>query len=161
MSEPLAYHVLLVEDNEDDVFLMRQAFRKAGIPGRLGAVEDGAEALAYLRGEGAFADRIRHPWPDVVLLDLNMPRMNGFEVLESVRAVPAWDHLAVYVFSASNLPADVRRARALRANGYVLKPNRHDDLVRFAGALHDWLGTARETRANASEGKGALAAYLV
>lgn len=161
MSEPLTYHVLLVEDNADDVFLMRQALRKARVPCRLATAGDGLEALAYLRGEGAFADRSGHPWPDVVLLDLNMPRLNGFEVLQAARAERDWDALAIYVLSASNLPADVRRARALGADGYVLKPNRLDDLIKFAGALHAWLEAAREARARAAEDRGALSAYLV
>lgn len=161
MFEPLAYQVLLVEDNEDDVLLLRQAFRKAGFRGQLGIARDGAEAFAYLRGDGGFADRTRPPWPDVVPLDLNMPRMNGHEVLQTVRAEPAWDDLRILVLSASNLPADASRARAPGADGYVLKPNRLDDLVKFAGALHLWLETSSGACARAKEGPDALSAYLV
>lgn len=82
MSAPETFHVLLAEDNADDVLLMRQAFRKAGSPSLLHAVADGVEALAYLRGEGDFSDRTLHPWPDAILIDLNMPRLNGLEFLQ-------------------------------------------------------------------------------
>lgn len=135
--------MLLAEDNADDVFLMQQAFRKAGIPSRLHAVRDGQEAMAYLKGEGEFADRTRHPAPDLLLLDLNMPRMNGFEVLQALRGDATWNLLPIYVLSASNLPGDVRRAHDLHANGYVVKPNRIDDLVAFAAALQQWLRFTR------------------
>ena len=118
---------------------MRQAFRKAGVAIGLTAVHDGEDALAYLRGEGAYADRTLHPLPHALLLDLNMPRMNGFEVLSALRADPLWDGLAIYVLSASNLPADIRLAHRLRANGYLVKPNRVDELVSIAGALQAWL----------------------
>lgn len=106
----------------------------------MNAVCDGMEAMAYLRGEGEYADRERFPLPDVLLLDLNMPRMNGFETLAALRAEERWGLLPVYVLSASNLPADILRAHKLGANGYVLKPSRVDELVAFAGALHRWLG---------------------
>lgn len=132
---------------------MEQAFRKAGVPSLLHTVGDGQEALAYLRGEGAYADRARFPFPDAVLLDLNMPNLDGFEVLQALRSEPAWNSLPVFVLSASNVPADVRRAHALHANAYIVKPSRLDELVAFAGALQQWLRfTSRPhaTRAAAS-----------
>jgi CheY-like chemotaxis protein len=145
LSSP-AFKVLLAEDNADDVLLMRHAFRKAGVPGQLEAVCDGVEAMAYLRGKAEYGDRERFPSADVLLLDLNMPRMNGFEVLQALRGDELFGLLPVFVLSASNLPADILRAHKLGANGYVLKPSRVDELVAFAGALHGWLRFSCWTR---------------
>lgn len=130
--------LLVAEDNSDDIFLLREAFKKAGVKAPLHAVTDGSEAIAYLKGEGPYADRVRHPYPDALLLDLNMPRRNGFEVLEWIRHDPRSSRLIVYVLSASARQADVRRAYELHANSYIVKPTRIDELVAFAAALHAW-----------------------
>ena len=153
MPPSAPFPVLLAEDNEDDVFLMRQALRKAGVPLELHPVPDGEVALAYLRGEGAFADRARFPLPAALLLDLNMPRLNGFEVLEALRADPSWDWLPVIVLSASNLPADRRRVQRLHANAYVMKPVRVDELTAFLGAFHAWLRFTAEPPAAPRAGR--------
>ena len=136
MDNPLS--ILVAEDNEDDVFLLQQAFKKAGAKSRLLSVADGREALAYLKGENVYADRERYPFPDILLLDLNMPRMNGFEVLECVRQDGRCRRLVVYVLTASPRDADVARVSDLHANGYVVKPSRLDELVAFVAALHEW-----------------------
>lgn len=94
--------------------------------------------MAYLRGEGAFSDRAAHPLPDVLLLDLNMPGMNGFEVLEAIRREPSCKRLIVHVMSASSRELDIDRAYELGANSYVVKPGRVDDLVRFVATLEQW-----------------------
>ena len=133
-----ALDILLAEDNEDDVFLVRHAFKKAGATSRLQTVCDGAEAQAYLKGEGAYADRLAHPFPDILLLDLNMPRMNGFELLEWLRQDSQCSRLVVHVLTASARAEDVERAYALRANSYVMKPSRVDELAAFVAALHEW-----------------------
>jgi CheY-like chemotaxis protein len=133
-----ALNVLLAEDNPDDVFLLREAFRKAGVPGPLHVVSDGIEALEYLKGQGEFADRANHPHPDVLLLDINMPRMNGFEVLEWIRQDAQYSRLVVHVLSASSRQVDVDRAYDLCANSYVVKPSRLEELVSFVTALHNW-----------------------
>ena len=133
-----ALNILLAEDNPDDVFLLQQAFKKAGVSSRLHLATDGMDALAYLKGEGAHSDRAAYPFPDVVLLDLNMPRMNGFELLEWVRRDPHCSNLIVHVMTASSRDADVQRAYNLRANSYVVKPSRVDELVAFVTALHQW-----------------------
>jgi CheY-like chemotaxis protein len=131
-------NILLTEDNSDDVFFFQNAFKKAGGSGILHAVSDGLEALAYLTGEGAYSDRAMYPFPDVLLLDLNMPRMNGFEVLEWVRQDPTCSRLTVYILTSSSREADVQRAYELRANSYVVKPTRVDQLVAFVTTLHEW-----------------------
>ena len=133
-----AFNILVAEDNVDDVFLLRQAFTRAGVASRLHAVGDGLEALAYLKGENAFAERGSNPFPDLLLLDLNMPRMNGFELLERLREDARCSRLVVYVLTASPRETDVQRAYELGANSYVVKPSRVDELVEFVTALHQW-----------------------
>jgi len=130
--------ILIADDNPDDVFLLREAFRKAGVPHGLQDARDGIEALMYLKGENGYADRDRYPFPDVLLLDLNMPRMNGFELLEWIRQDERCRRLVVYVLTASPREADVRRAYELGVNNYVIKPGRLSDLVAFAHALELW-----------------------
>lgn len=80
-----SFTLLVAEDNADDLFLLREAFKKAGLTASVHAVSDGVDTIAYLKGEGAYRDRAKHPYPDALLLDLNMPRRNGFEVLEWIR----------------------------------------------------------------------------
>src|ERR1700749_54381 len=85
----VGHTILLVEDNEDEVFMMQRAFLKASITNPLQAVSNGEEALEYLEGRGHFSDRSKHPFPLVVFLDLNMPKKSGLEVLEYVRQQPS------------------------------------------------------------------------
>ncbi len=130
--------ILVAEDNTDDVFLLEEAFRRAGSRSRLFVVPDGGAAVAYLKGEGPYTDRAVHAVPDILLLDLNMPRMNGFEVLEWIRAQPQWSRLVVHVLSASSRQADIERSYDLRANSYIVKPTRMAQLVEFVSALELW-----------------------
>ena len=130
--------ILIAEDNADDVFFLQQAIKKAGVDCHLTSACDGIQAVGYLKGEGAFSDRIAHPFPDVLLLDLNMPGMNGFEVLEWVRKDSRCTRLMVHVMSASSRDLDIERAYDLRANSYIVKPSRVDELVRFVSALDQW-----------------------
>jgi len=131
-------NILVAEDSPEDIFLLQQAFKKAKVKSHFCQVCDGQEACSYLKGEGCWGDRVTHPLPDILLLDLNMPHKNGFEVLEWVRQHSHCSLLIVYVFSASARKADIQRAHDLKANGYVIKPNRVRDLVAFVQALHQW-----------------------
>jgi CheY-like chemotaxis protein len=131
-------NILLAEDHADDVFLLQQAFKKAGVTSRLHVVGNGLEAQAYLKGDGVFADRAVYPFPDVLLLNLNMPRMNGFEVLKWVRQDAQCHRLVVHVLSASIREVDVQRAYELCANSYIVKPSRVNELVAFVTSLHQW-----------------------
>jgi two-component system response regulator len=118
--------VLLVEDNEADVKLTRRAFAKAGFAARLDVVADGVEALDYLHGgEG----KTPQPLPDVVLLDLNLPRLSGHEVLERIRATQRTRRLPVVVLTSSIEEADVARSYDRGANSYVRKPVAFDAFV--------------------------------
>jgi CheY-like chemotaxis protein len=130
--------ILLAEDREDDVFLLQKAFSRANVTAQLHVVPDGSEAVAYLKGEAAYGDRTAHPFPDVLLLDLNMPRMNGFEVLEWVRKDARCSRLTVHVLTTSSREEDIRHAYDLRANSYVIKPSRMDELIAFVAALRQW-----------------------
>lgn len=121
--------ILLVDDNEDDVLIMQSAFRKAGVPNPLRVVADGEQAIAYLKGEPPYNDRQQYPLPVVILLDLNMPRKNGFEVMQWLRQHSKARRTTVIILTASNRPEDVERAFDLGANIYVVKPSRFEALV--------------------------------
>ena len=114
---------LLVDDDPDDRFLVEREFKRDRVSGQLKSVCDGAEAVDYLEGNGPHADRRTFPLPDIILLDLKMPRMNGFEFLEWLRlqAPQELRFLPVIVMSCSILREDIKRAYALGANSYVTK----------------------------------------
>jgi CheY-like chemotaxis protein len=115
--------VLLVEDDEHDVFFMQRAFAKAQINNPLVAVGDGLEAMWYLKGEGPYADRAKHPPAGLMLLDLKMARVGGFEVLTWLQEQPKLRAtLKVVVLSSSNREADIRKALELGADEYLVKP---------------------------------------
>ena len=125
--------LLYVEDEENDVLLMRMAFAKEGIDPDLHIVEDGQAALDYLSGTGPYAERSRFPLPAAVLLDLNLPEIPGFDVLSWIRGHPDYRELPVVVFSSSTREEDKARARKLGASEFLAKPNnpaRFRDVVR-------------------------------
>ena len=112
--------VLLVDDSEDDRYLFSYSFRGAGIQGHIRECEDGDEAIETL--QHASGSSGGDPWPDVMFLDLKMPRRDGFEVLKWVREAGLGGSLDIYILSGSNEPADVQRAQALGASEYITKP---------------------------------------
>jgi CheY-like chemotaxis protein len=114
--------VLLVEDDANDVLLTERAFAQAGLVNPLQVVSDGEQAIAYLGGEGRYADRQRHPLPILVLLDLKLPRVSGFEVLAWLRAAPDIRRLPVVVLTSSEQSPDINRAYDQGANSYLVKP---------------------------------------
>ena len=113
--------ILLAEDNEDDIILLRHAFARAGFTNRIHTVSDGGQAIAYLAGTGVFADRASHPLPDVLLLDLMMPGKSGFEVLQWIRSSPHHRQLKVIILTDCRQPGDAKRACKLGANAVLLK----------------------------------------
>lgn len=127
--------LLLVEDNEDDVFLMRRALKGAHVINPLYVVEDGQEAVDYLSGAGKFADRNRYPLPAVVFLDLKLPYMSGHDVLAWIRRQKELDGLVVIVLTSSNEASDLSRCYALGANSYVVKPPTPTQLEELAKAF--------------------------
>lgn len=132
--------VLLVEDNPGDVRLLREAFKDGNFSGRLHVVHDGEEALAFLRREGPFEDC---PRPSFILLDLNLPRMGGHEVLAAVKGSKDWRQIPVCILSTSTGYDDIADAYDLHANCYIPKPVDLDKLVEMTQRLEAfWLGTS-------------------
>jgi len=114
--------ILLAEDKDDEAFLLERALKKASISNPVQRVKNGDEAVDYLIGMGCYADRSKYPLPILLLLDLNMPKRSGFEVLEWMRSQSALQTLAVDVLSGSSRPEDVEKALKLGANLYLKKP---------------------------------------
>jgi CheY-like chemotaxis protein len=121
--------ILLVEDDENDVLLVERAFRKAGLQQCLRIARNGEEAINYLSGQEIYADRERYPLPFLVLLDLKMPGMDGFEVLRWARTERELKRLLIVVLTSSILQTDVDRAYELGANSYLVKPVEFDEMV--------------------------------
>jgi CheY-like chemotaxis protein len=133
--------VLMVEDDPNDVVLVRRAFRKANLQHPVYAVEDGEAAIAYLDGRGEYADREAAPLPHLVLLDLKLPRRSGLEVLEWVKSQPCLKRIPVVVLTSSRQPSDVNRAYDLGVNAYLVKPVSFDRLLEMVTAIETfWLG---------------------
>lgn len=127
--------VLLVEDDPDDVLLTQRAFRKLGTQVPVRVLRDGEQAVAYLAGQGEYADRGNHPLPDLLLLDLKLPRLSGFEVLEWLRAQPGLRRLPVIILTGSQEIKDVNLALDLGANSYLTKPVGFDALLEIVRLL--------------------------
>lgn len=128
--------VILVADDDDDFgVLLPHSLRKANVTVTLRFVLDGGEAINYLTGKGRYSDRANYPLPHVLLLDLKMPRINGFDVLAWKRAHPEFDSLPVVVWSSSDLQQDKLKAMSLGAVYYVCKPERYDELPDIIRAL--------------------------
>jgi CheY-like chemotaxis protein len=127
--------ILLVEDNEDDVFLMKQALKSADVKNQLCTVEDGQEAKNYLSGDGAFTDRQKYPMPAVVFLDLKLPMLSGHEVLQWIREQESLKDLVVIVLTSSNQPVDLSKSYQLGANSYLVKPPTAAQLTDLAKAF--------------------------
>lgn len=138
-TAPMNQHVLLVaEDDAMDALLLDRAIRKAGLSFRMVRVENGEQLIAYLRGDGVYCDRGAHPLPEILLLDLKMPRADGFAVLKWRQQHTTGYRLPVVVFSSSSLQQDIEKAYSLGANSYVVKPTAPDRLEHMVTALHKW-----------------------
>jgi CheY-like chemotaxis protein len=134
------YHatILLVDDDPDFLTLVERAFRKNGVTGVLNTVTDGAEAIAYMMGEGKFADRSIYEYPTFIMTDLKMPRADGFAVLEHIKSNPDWAIIPSVVFSGSADLDDIKKAYMLGASSYHIKPNTFDELRARLKILHDY-----------------------
>lgn len=120
--------ILLVEDNEDDVFFMQRAIRACGIEHHVEVVEDGQIAIDYFSGTGQYSDRQKFPLPFLIFLDLKMPRRPGLDVLQWIRAQPHLKTLLVLILTTSREDSDVQRAYELGVNSFLVKPPGADQL---------------------------------
>ncbi len=127
--------VLYAEDSEDDAFLMRRAFTKAKFRGMLTVAANGLEALNYLVGNGQYADRKEHPLPSLILLDVKLPHMSGFEVLRWIRARNAFKITPVVMLTSSSQLVDVATAYENGADGYLVKPSSLDVFAELVADL--------------------------
>jgi len=114
-------HILVAEDDDDDFFLLSRELRKCGFT-NVSRAADGRAALDYLAGHGEYADRTRHPVPDVLFLDLKLPVVLGHEVLRAIRQQPGWSAIKVYVLTGSDEYRDRERIEQLGCEGYFVKP---------------------------------------
>src|SRR5258708_4869050 len=136
--------ILLAEDEEDYVLLIRHAFSQAKIPNPLHVVWNGQEAISYLKGEGKYANRDEYPLPDLFLLDIKMPRMNGFEVLSWVRQQPTLATLRILVLTSSEELRDVNEAYRLGANSFLVKPLDFQDFTSLSRLINEfWLRASK------------------
>lgn len=129
----LTQTILIAEDEDDEAFLLERALKKAAFTNPVRRVKNGDEVIDYLSGHGCYRDRSQYPLPIILLLDLNMPKKSGFEVLEWIRQQSSLKALAVDVFSGSSRSEDIDKALKLGANLYLKKPitvNELDDLLR-------------------------------
>ena len=126
--------ILIAEDDEDDRFLLRTAFEENGFDDQLHFVEDGVELWSYLKSaaSGKSVEKIPH----FILLDLNMPKKNGREVLKEIKEVPALRKIPVVVFSTTNNESEMKRCFDLGASDYISKPNSYEGLLKTVNALH-------------------------
>lgn len=134
--------ILHVEDDINDVELVKIVFRKTKAAGQLAVVGDGDQAISYLEGEGIYADRQLYPFPELVLLDIKLPRKSGLEVLAWLRSQPQshLKRLPVVMLTSSNQPHDVEKAYDLGANSYLVKPGELSKLTELIALIHQyWL----------------------
>ena len=135
------FEILLVEDNPGDVRLTQEAFRQGRIAHRLSVVSDGEEALSFLRKTGQYANA---PRPDLILLDLGLPKRDGREVLQDVKNDPELRNIPVVVLTTSDAEQDIRRAYKFYANSYMIKPVQVDEFLRKIRCLEIfWLKVVR------------------
>jgi chemotaxis family two-component system response regulator Rcp1 len=135
------FEILLVEDNPGDVFLTQEAFREGRLAHRLSVAEDGEEAMRFLRREGKHSNA---PQPDLILLDLNLPKKDGRELLGEVKMDPELRQIPVIVLTTSGAEQDISRAYKLHANCYLTKPIQMDDFLKTIRSIEEfWLSVVR------------------
>ncbi len=138
---PKIVNILMVDDSESDVDITREVMEESKIANRLDVVHNGEEALRYLRADPPYQDRV---FPDILLLDLNMPKMDGRQVLTEIREDPALTHLPVVVLTSSRSEEDIAKSYRLHANCYVSKPIGIDQFIRVVNQLGNfWLTVVR------------------
>jgi chemotaxis family two-component system response regulator Rcp1 len=133
--------VLVIEDNEGDVRLIKEAFKDSRVVNKFSVVGDGEQALDYLNRRGKYELSSR---PDLILLDLNLPKMNGFDVLTEVKSNPSIQKIPVIIFSSSTSENDVLRSYDLKANSYVSKPTDFNEFLNVVRTIDEfWFQTVK------------------
>jgi CheY-like chemotaxis protein len=135
--------LLIVEDEPDDVEFLQRAFLKAGATNPVQVVGNGEQAIAYLKGDGRYADRAQHPFPRVIITDLKMPQMDGLQLLEWVHLNPRFRVVPTIVLTSSTAQADVNAAYRYGAAAYIVKPVEFRELQRIAQVLVEYWRLAR------------------
>lgn len=143
-------NILLVEDDPADQELIVAAFGACGVTGTVQVVSNGLQAIAYMMGEGPYSDRVKYPYPSFIVTDLKMPGADGFDVLEHLKANPAWAVIPTVVLSASADPDDIRTAYMLGASSYHIKPRSFKGLHEQVRVLHDYWMTCQVPAVDAS-----------
>jgi CheY-like chemotaxis protein len=132
--------ILIVDDNEDDIFFIRRALDRAGINNSVHVVENGEQALEYLKGVGRYSDRNVYPLPKLTFMDVKMPGKSGLEVLGEIRRDSRFKHLVIVMLTTAGYARDISLAASLGANSFLIKPSDTDDLNKiFQKAADYWL----------------------
>ena len=133
--------ILLVEDNPADVRLIRETFKDFKISNNLSVAKDGVDAMAFIKNEGAYSGA---PRPDVILMDLNLPKKSGFEVLAELRQIPVLKRIPVVILSTSDSEKDILKSYDLHANCFVTKPVGLDEFIKIVMSIEDfWLSIVK------------------
>jgi CheY-like chemotaxis protein len=138
--------ILIAEDSEDDAFFLERAFRKIGLKNPLQILTDGALVMDYLKAESQFTDRSEYPFPSVLFLDIKMPKVSGFEVLQWLKDHEHCRIIPIIAFSSSELPEDIERAYQLGANAYLVKPNKAEELEATLRSTYDFWARCAKPR---------------
>jgi CheY-like chemotaxis protein len=145
--------ILIVDDDENDIFFVKRAFTEIDVHCSFQVVKNGQECVDYLAGNEAFADRHKYPLPMMILMDLKMPIMDGFEALAWLRARPRLKVIPTIVFSSSDLPNDITRAYELGANSFMTKSVTYDGLLLKLQTLSQyWLEHCKHPQVGEGEG---------
>lgn len=141
MSNETPINILLVEDNPGDVRLTLEAFKEGKVNNEISVVNDGVEALAYLRREGRYANAQR---PDVILLDLNLPKKDGYEVLAEIKQDPDLKRIPVVILTTSEAERDILQTYYMHANCYIIKPVDLDQFITVVKSIETfWLNVVK------------------
>lgn len=130
--------ILLVDDDVDFLVFVERAFRQNGVTGPIHQVHNGSEAIAYMMGEGRFADRKTYEYPTFIMTDLKMPQADGFAVLQHLKGNPEWAIIPTVVFSSSSDLDDIKKSYMLGASSYHVKPNSMAKLKEHLDILHKY-----------------------
>jgi CheY-like chemotaxis protein len=132
------FAILIIEDDLNDVLLMKRALAKSGVDNPVHVVPDGEKAIEYLTGKGQFSDREANPFPGLILTDLKMPRMSGIEVLKWLKNNPTYKVVPTIVLTSSMEKADILQAYFYGANSYLVKPGNFEDLQKMMRTIVDY-----------------------